>query len=239
MAKGPARGKRRARCPSVRTRPAQAAPPPAGAVFVAAGGIGNDERTACDRCPAFGGDGDGQAAARRRTAAHAARPSWSVSFIAGVTLTKSGRIATSGSPPSSAGGHRLTATMAAPGAPSITAREERKIVVLAAGQGREGGFVFVGDVGSHGVDPRGVDVRRIAGSRRHSRFDRPPPDSASAWGPASSGRWDGARLRRHSTRAVAGLGDQRVHRLAAHAAGISPTAQIRLAVLPGPQEMVE
>ena len=56
--------------------------------IVAAGGIENDERTACDRCPAFGRDGDGQAAARRRTAAHAARPSWSVSFIAGVTLTK-------------------------------------------------------------------------------------------------------------------------------------------------------
>ena len=88
MAKGPARGKRRTRCPSVRTRPAQAAPPPVGAVVVAAGAIENDERAAFDRCPAFGRDGDGQAAARRRTAAHAARPSWSVSFIAGVTLTK-------------------------------------------------------------------------------------------------------------------------------------------------------
>ena len=63
---------------------------------LAAGGIDGDERTAFDQVLALSGDGDGASAAKRSGAAHASRPSWSVSFMSGVTLTNSGETAYSG-----------------------------------------------------------------------------------------------------------------------------------------------
>ena len=71
--------------------------------------VESDESAAGDMFPAFGRDGELGLTAERRGGAHAARPSWSV------IDTKSGGISNLGSPPSSADGHALTATMAAAG----------------------------------------------------------------------------------------------------------------------------
>ena len=90
--------------------------------------IDRHQRAACEQLPAFGGDGDGGAAAVRRDAAHAFIPSWSVNVIAGVTETNSGCNVYSGSAPSWAGGHSFTATMAAAGAPSTPQLKRAKVL---------------------------------------------------------------------------------------------------------------
>ena len=62
------------------------------AFAVLAAAVTDDHKRApVDQFLAFGGNGELRQAAERRNAAHAFCPSWSVIFIAGVRLTKSGR----------------------------------------------------------------------------------------------------------------------------------------------------
>ena len=76
-----------------------------------------DERAAVDEIAAFARHEEAGPVREGRRAGHARCPSWSVSTMSSVMETNRGRSSYSGSPPSSAGGRGLTATMAAAGAP--------------------------------------------------------------------------------------------------------------------------
>ena len=139
-----------------------------------------------------GGNGNVGTAAKRRQAAHASRPSWSVSFMSGVTLTNSGETTYSGSLPSSAGGHLLTVTMAAAGSVPRKHEKSAKLSCLAPRQGFEDAAVFFGDVGGHGGDPRLDSALRGSGavaSRGHTGLDWPEP--AAPPGGGIRGGWQG------------------------------------------------
>ena len=78
--------------------------------------VESDESATGDEVAASGRDVEVGPTVERQGAAHAARPSWSVTTMTSVIETMSGRISNAGSPPSWAGAHGLTATMAAVGA---------------------------------------------------------------------------------------------------------------------------
>ena len=89
--------------------------------------IEGNQRTAADRLPALGRNGDVGTAPDVCNGTHAAVPSWSAIVMVGVMLTKRGRTMNSGPSPFSAGGYRLTATMAAPGDPSMKHEKRAKL----------------------------------------------------------------------------------------------------------------